>query len=140
MRIGKCCYYTGLLLSFAVEIWHFFVPALFQWAAYIPDEYANLLVGINWINYFFSLMLTGLSLILLLWSRKVFSGNREAIRLYGFMAFIWLNRVIIAFVQPWPLEPIPWAAYGQTLGAILVFLLQLVGFLSLRAKRPPSPS
>lgn len=137
MKIGKFCYYTGLSLSLAVGVWHFFVPFLFQWAAYIPEEYANLWVGISWTNYFFSLMLTGLSLLLLFWGQKVFSRETEAVFLYRFMVFVWLNRVIICFVQPWPLEPLPWAAYGQTAGALLIFALQLAGLL-LTGRRAPA--
>jgi len=37
-------YVLGLVLSGLVGIWHFFVPAMFQWYNYIPNEYQNLIV------------------------------------------------------------------------------------------------
>lgn len=132
MRAAKGLYFAGLILSMMVGIWHFFVPAMFQWSSYIPAEYENLIVGISWTNYFFSLMLTGLSAILLYWSGKVFTGNREAFFIFGFMVFVWLNRVVIGFVNPWPLEPVPAAAIGQLAAAILIFALLLVAFILLR--------
>lgn len=141
MRPAKLCYYIGLFLSLLVGIGHFFVPSVFQWTSYIPAEYENLIVGIDWTNYFFSLCLTGLSLILLFWGNKVFARNKEALVIYGFMVFVWMNRVAIAFIEPWPLEPIAWAAYTQFLVTILIFalLLTALGFTVLPKAEPTSP-
>lgn len=135
MKAAKGFYFAGLILSLLVGIWHFFVPAMFQWSSYIPAEYENLIVGINWTNYFFSLLLTGLSAILLYWSRKVFAGSREAFFIFGFMVFVWLNRALIGFVYPWPLEPVPAAAIGQLAAAILIFALLLAAFVLLRREK-----
>jgi len=95
-------YIIGLSLSTLVGIWHFFVPYLFQWYLYIPSEYKSLVVGIDWINFFFSLLLTGYSLLLLIMGKKVFSKNKEMLIMYGFMVFVWFCRVIITFINPWP--------------------------------------
>ncbi|MDI9498289.1 MAG: hypothetical protein QM270_07380 [Bacillota bacterium] len=130
-------YYSGLFLAFGVGVWHFFVPWLYEWFVYIPP-YENLIVGIEWTNYFFSLLLTGLSLLLMLYGRQIFGCDeserpaRRVLRIfYGFSVFVWLNRFLICFIRPWPLEPIAWAAYGQLLAAALIFLLQLVPLLAL---------
>jgi len=117
-----------------VGIWHFFVPYMFQWYSYIPNQYENLIVGIDWTNFFFSLLLTGLSLLLIVFGKKVFSGNKDIFIFYGFMVFVWLCRTAITFIEPWPLEPIAWAAYLQQIATIVIFVIQLIPFLWLSRK------
>ena len=125
MKTAKALYYTGLALSLLVGIWHFFVPAMFQWYSYIPAQYENLIVGIDWTNFCFSLLLSGLSLLLLLLGKKTFRGNTEAILFYGFLTFVWFARVAISFIEPWPLTPIAWAAWAQQIGAFCIFVCLL---------------
>jgi heme exporter protein D len=128
-------YIIGLILSALVGLWHFTVPYMFQWYSYIPSEYKNLIVGIDWTNFFFSLLLSGYSIILVFMRKKAFAKNREILTMYGFMVFVWFCRAAITFIEPWPLEPIVWAAYGQQIIAFIIFLLQLVPFVSLVRKR-----
>lgn len=125
----------AIALSMLVGIWHFFVPYMFQWYSYIPNEYGNLIVGIDWTNFFFSLLLTGISLLLILFCNKVFNGNGELFVFYGFLIFVWFCRVIITFIEPWPLEPIAWAAYGQQIAAFVIFIVQLIPFIYLLKQR-----
>ena len=68
MRNYQAMYYTGASISMLVGLWHFTVPRLFGWASYIP--YATLVVSINYVNLCFSFLLSGLSLLLLLWGKK----------------------------------------------------------------------
>jgi hypothetical protein len=131
MRKIKILYYAGTTLSLLVGIWHFFVPRMFQWYSYIPNEYENLIVGIDWTNFFFSLLLSGLSLLLIILSKKVFAVNKDVFAFYGFLVFVWLCRAAITFIEPWPLEPIAWAAYGQQIAAFFIFILLLIPFISL---------
>lgn len=135
MKKIKLLYYIGIALSMLVGIWHFFVPYMFQWYSYIPNEYGNLIVGIDWTNFFFSLLLTGISLLLILFCNKVFNGNGELFVFYGFLIFVWFCRVIITFIEPWPLEPIAWAAYGQQIAAFVIFIVQLIPFIYLLKQR-----
>jgi len=128
-------YIIGLTLSTAVGLWHFTVPYLFKWRSYIPDEYKVLAVGIDWINFFFSLLLAGYSLLLLLFRKKIFNGNKELLIMYGFMVFVWFCRVAITFIDPWPLEPAAWPAYGQQIMSFVVFLLLLIPFAYLLLRR-----
>ena len=127
-------YSAGLILSALVGVWHFFVPKMFQWYNYIPDEYENLITGINWTNFFFSLLLTGYSLILLIMRKKVFSGEKDILIMYGFMVFVWFCRAAITFIEPWPLEPIAWAAYTQQIVAFIIFISQLIPLIYLTKK------
>lgn len=131
MKKYRICYYTGLALSLLVGLWHFFVPWMFQWHAYIPDQYENLIVAVDWLNFCFSAFLFGLSLLLLLWGGKVFARNREAVTVYGFLTVIWILRVGLAIVEPWPLKPIPWAAYGQLAASVFIAVLLTVPLVKL---------
>ena len=131
----EALFIIGLALSTNAGIWHFTVPYLYQWYSYIPKEYENLIVGIDYINFFFSLLLTGYSILLLFFKNKVFNGNKDLLIMYGFMAFVWFCRVAITFVEPWPLKPIAWAAYGQQITSIIIFLLILIPFVYLLKKR-----
>ena len=124
-------YIIALSLSTLVGLWHFTVPYLFQWYSYIPNENKSLIVGIDWINFFFSLLLTGYSLLLIIMRKKVFSKNKEMLIMYGFMVFVWFCRAAITFINPWPLEPVAWAAYGQQIASLVIFLLQLIPFVYL---------
>jgi hypothetical protein len=130
----KILYALGLGLSALVGLWHFTVPYLFQWYSYIPARYKNLIVGIDWTNFFFSMLLAGYSIVLISMIKKIFAGNREVLVMYGFMVFVWFCRVLITFIEPWPLEPIARAAYGQQIAALVIFLLQAIPFVYL-AKR-----
>jgi magnesium-transporting ATPase (P-type) len=126
MKVIQVLYITGLALSASIGIWHFFVPEMFQWYSYIPSEYENLIVGIDWTNFFFSMLLSGYSIILILMRKKVFSYEASTLVMYGFMVFVWFCRVAITFIKPWPLEPIKWASYGQQIAALIVFIMLFI--------------
>ena len=83
-------------------------------------------------------MLLGLSMILMMWGKKVFSENREAVLLYGFLLLLWIFRCVMAIVYPCPPESNVWMSYGQLAGSVIVMLLLLAPFvkviLSMRKK------
>ena len=127
----KAMFFIGLGFSTFVGIWHFFVPYLFRWHYYLPSEYKNLIVGIDYTNFSFSLLLSGYSFLLILAQKKIFNKNKEFLIMYGFMVFVWFCRVSLTFINPWPLEPIAWAAYGQQIAVIIIFSLLLIPFIHL---------
>ena len=110
----RVLYYATVVVSALVGLWHFFVPWMFQWYDYLPMQYENLIVGIDYTNYCFSLLLFGLSAMLVVLGRKALSLNREVICFYFFLTLVWVFRACLAsFIEPWPLQPIPAAAIGQ---------------------------
>jgi hypothetical protein len=123
MKIMKIFYITGLLLSLFTGVWHFFIPYMYKWHSYIPEAPRNIIVSIDWINYFFSLLLTGISLILLFMTKQIFSRNREVLVFYSFLVFTWFNRIIITVVHPWPYSFI---FILQLTAFIIIFLIMLV--------------
>jgi hypothetical protein len=134
MKVARLLYYIGTTISMLVGIWHFFVPYMFQWYLYIP--YKNLAVGIDWTNFFFSLLLTGVSLLLIVFGKKIFDGNKDIFMFYGFLMLVWFCRFMMTFIEPWPLEPIKWAAYGQQIAAFMVCIFLFIPFVYLmRSKR-----
>ena len=124
-------YLIGTVLSLIVGVWHFFVPWMFQWYSYIPQEYQNLVVGIDYTNLCFSLLLSGISFILLMWRKRVFAKNKEAMVVYGFLTGVWFFRVALTVIEPWPLEPIAWAAYLQVIATIIILLMLLIPYIKM---------
>ena len=133
----RVLYYFTVVLSTLVGLWHFFVPWMFQWYDYLPKQYENLIVGIDYTNYCFSLLLFGLSLMLTILGRKVLSLNREVIYFYYFLTVVWFFRACLAsFIEPWPLQPVPAAAIGQLIASdMLAVLMAIVSLFLMKENR-----
>lgn len=120
-------YYFSAILSAVVGLWHFFVPRMFRWYDYLPMQYENLIVGIDYTNYCFSLLLFGLSFLLIVLGKKVLSGSMESCIFYFFLTVVWIFRAMLAsFIEPWPLEPIPAAAVGQLAASDILAILMVI--------------
>ncbi len=137
MRKYKPIYYLTVIMSMLVGLWHFFVPWMFQWYNYLPMQYENLIVGIDYINYCFSFLLFGLSFLLIILGRKALSMNKDVIIFYLFLTAVWMFRASLAtFIEPWPLEPVLAAAIGQLIAsdclAILMCFISIQFLLHLR--------
>ncbi len=123
----KFLYYFILTVSASVGLWHFFVPKMFKWYDYLPMKYENLIVAIDWTNYCFSVFLFGLSLLLIIFGKKVLSLKGESVYFYFFLTFVWGFRTMLAvFIEPWPLQPIPAAAIGQLCASIVIFVIMMI--------------
>lgn len=120
----RILYYITVITSALVGLWHFFVPWMFQWYDYLPMQYENLIVGIDYTNYCFSLLLFGLSVMLIILGKRALELNKEVIYFYFFLTAVWLFRACLAtFIEPWPLDPIPAAAVGQLIASDLLAML-----------------
>ena len=128
LKKGICIlYYVTAVISALVGLWHFFVPWMFQWYNYLPMQYENLIVGIDYTNYCFSLLLFGLSVMLVILGKKALSLNREVIYFYFFLTIVWIFRACLAsFIEPWPLQPIPAAAIGQLIASDSLAIMMVV--------------
>ena len=92
-------------------------------------------VTINYVNLCFSFLLSGLSLTVILWGKKVFAGNSEAFYLYGFLLALWIFLAAVAMIYPCPPESNVWMSYGQLSGSVLVCLLLIVPFIRVASTR-----
>ena len=120
-------YYVSVVISALVGLWHLFVPWMFQWYDYLPTQYRNLIVGIDYTNYCFSLLLFGLSVMLILLGKRALAMNREVIYFYFFLTVVWIFRACLAsFIEPWPLQPIPAAAIGQLIASDVLAVMMIV--------------
>ncbi len=123
----KILYYISLAISMLVGLWHFFVPTMFKWYDYLPMQYENLIVGIDYTNYCFSALLFGISLVLIILGKSAFSLNRETIAFYTFLTVVWVFRACLAaFIEPWPMEPIPAAAIVQLIGSVVLAAIMVI--------------
>ncbi len=134
----RVTYYITVTASALVGLWHFFVPWMFQWYDYLPMQYENLIVGIDYTNDCFSLLLFGLSVMLLLLGKRALAGNHEVVYFYDLLTVVWLFRASLSlWIEPWPLEPIPAAAIGQLIASVSLSVLMLFVCVSfIRARRP----
>ena len=133
MKKYQIVYYMGATISLLVGLWHFTVPWMFGWASYIP--YETLVVPINYVNLCFSFLLSGLSLTVILWGKKVFAKNSEAFYIYVFWLVLWIFRVAVAMNYPCPPESNVWMSYGQLGASVLVCVLLLVPFIRVASTR-----
>ena len=123
----KILYYISVVISALVGAWHFFVPWMFQWYNYLPMQYENLIVGIDYTNYCFSLLLFGLSTMLIVLGKRALGINREIIYFYLFLTVVWIFRACLAsFIEPWPLQPIPAAAIGQLIASDILAVMMII--------------
>jgi hypothetical protein len=123
----RVLYFITVVTSALVGLWHFFVPWMFQWYDYLPTQYENLIVGIDYTNYCFSALLFGLSLMLAFLGKKALAMNREVIYFYFFLTVVWIFRACLAsFIEPWPLQPIPAAAIRQLVASDVLAVLMVV--------------
>jgi hypothetical protein len=89
-------------------------------------QYENLIVGIDYTNLCFALLLFGSSLVLIILAKSVFALNFETLVFYTFLTVVWVFRACLAtFIEPWPLEPIPAVAIGQLIGSVILALLMV---------------
>ena len=127
MKVFRTLYYFTVVTSALVGFWHFFVPCMFQWYDYLPMQYENLIVGIDYTNYCFSALLFGHSLLLVILGKRALKLNREAVIFYSFLTAVWVFRAALAsFIEPWPLEPIPAAAIGQLAASDVLAVMMVI--------------
>ena len=89
-------------------------------------QYENLIVGIDYTNYCFSLLLFGLSIMLIMLGKRALGLNKEVIYFYFFLTVVWMFRACLAtFIEPWPLDPIPAAAIGQLVASDLLAVMMM---------------
>ena len=101
-KISKVLFNIACIIGVLLGIWHLFVPYLSQWFSYIPNAPTEIIQSINYINFCFSFMLAGFSLLLIIVQKRLFDGLKELKAFYAFFTLIWLSRVIIQLIWPWP--------------------------------------
>jgi hypothetical protein len=103
---------VACIIGFLVGTAHFFAPYTFQWFSYIPNAPVEIYQSINYVNFCFSFLLAGISLLLLLVQRRLFEGARDLKIFYVFFVVVWLSRFVIQLIWPWPSSLQTWLLVG----------------------------
>lgn len=115
-------------ISCMVGILHFFAPHSFKWYSYIPDAPIEIYQSINYINFCFSFLLAGFSLLFLIVQRKLFDGSKELKIFYAFFTLMWFSRIIIQLIWPWTSRLQLWLVIAFTM-EFIVTLIPMIYFL-----------
>lgn len=89
-KFAKVLFNIACIIGVIVAVWHFSVPYASNWFSYIPDAPTEIIQSINYINFCFSFLLAGISLLLLIVQKKLFDGSGElkiflySLLLYGY--------------------------------------------------------
>lgn len=102
MRINtmKSLYVLGLLISLSIGIEQFFFPYIFGCFSYIPEAPIQITTAIKYINFFLSLSISGISIILLRTTKKLFETKPGLLTLYAFFVFFWFCRAVSIIILP----------------------------------------
>ena len=124
---------SGASIGFGV--WHFFVPRLWNWYAYIDSHATELVIAVRAINIFFSLtlVLLGIVNILLVYGGK--SNRYSIIVLLATTSLLWLTRVFLQVIYPQG-SLYPGLQYGMLAAFTLVSLCYVISLIITLAKIP----
>lgn len=101
-KIAEVSLVIACIISLLVGLMHFFAPYAFGWYSYIPDAPKEIIQSVNYVNFCFSFLLTGISLLMVLLRKHIFEGPAELKAIYYFFVMIWLSRIVIQAIWPWP--------------------------------------
>jgi hypothetical protein len=124
---------SGASIGFGV--WHFFVPRLWNWYAYIDTHATELVIAVRAINIFFSLTLVlfGIVNILLVYGGK--SNRYSIIVVLAATSLLWLTRVFLQVFYPQGSQ-YPGLQYGMLAAFTLVSLCYVISLMITLAKIP----
>lgn len=101
-KIAVVFFNLACMISCIIGFGHFFAPYMFKWYSYIPDAPIEIYQSINYINFCFSFLLSGFSLLLLIVQKRLFADLKDMKIFYVFFALVWFSRIIIQIIWPWP--------------------------------------
>lgn len=111
-RIAIIFFNVACVIGCVVGALHFFAPYVFKWYSYIPDAPIEIIQSINYINFCFSFLLSGISLLFIMVQKKLFEDMKELKMFYGFYVLVWFTRVLIQINWPWPSSLQNWLVIG----------------------------
>jgi hypothetical protein len=90
----------GSILSIGFGVWHFFVPKIWNWYAYMDKSATELVIAVRAINIFFSLSLVLLGITNLLLVFKSPQDRFSLIVLLSVSTILWMTRSILQIIYP----------------------------------------
>jgi hypothetical protein len=128
-RTARIFFNIACIIGVIVAVWHFFVPYSSKWFSYIPDAPLEIIQSINYINFCFSFLLAGISILLIIVQKKLFEDSGELRIFYAFFTLIWLLRIVIQLIWPWPSSLQLWlvVAFSTEFIFALIPMIYLIG-------------
>lgn len=115
----------GSSASIGFGLWHFFVPRIWNWSAYIDARATELVVAVRAINVFFSLSLVLFGLLNLLFIHGGQANRYSIIVLLAATCVLWLTRLVLQLVYPQgSINPV--LQYGMLSAFIFISLCYLI--------------
>lgn len=126
---AKVFFNIACIIGVIVAVWHFSVPYSSKWFSYIPDAPLEIIQSINYINFCFSFLLAGISLLLIIMQKKLFDDSGELRIFYAFFTLIWLSRIVIQLIWPWPSSLQLWlvVAFSTEFIFALIPMIYIIG-------------
>lgn len=125
---------VGGIVTIGFGVWHFFVPAAWNWYVYIDPAATELVVAVRAINFFFSLSLVLFGAMTLLLALPARSGRYAAVVVLGAASVLWLARVAMQIVHPQG-SMNPAIQYGMLAAFVFIFLCHAVPLVLMLADR-----
>ena len=111
----------GSLTSIGFGIWHFFVPKIWNWYAYIAESATELVLAVRAINFFFSLSLVLFGVASLLVVFKTPQERFSLMVLLSASCILWASRSMLQLLYPQGTYK-PAIQYGMLSVFVLVFI------------------
>ena len=116
---------VGSVSSIGFGVWHFFVPAIWNWYSYIDVNATELVVTIRAINVFFSLSLVLFGVVNILFIYGEQSNRYSIIVMLAATGILWLTRVALQVIYPQG-SMSPLLQYGMLSAFIIVSLCYII--------------
>ncbi|MFI0431259.1 hypothetical protein [Mariniflexile sp. HMF6888] len=118
----------GSVISIGFGIWHFFVPIIWNWYAYIDSDVTELVIAVRAINIFFSLLLVLLGIANLLLIFRKFQDYYSLLVVLGISTILWATRLILQIVHPQGSQNsiIQYAMLGTFILVFISFAISLI--------------
>lgn len=110
----------GSVISIGFGLWHFFVPSIWNWYSYFDKTATELMIAVQAINIFFSLLLVLLGIANMLFVFRRLQDNFPTSVMLSISTILWTTRVILQLVYPQGSQN-PIIQYSMLLTFILVW-------------------
>lgn len=133
--LDKILVAIGSVASIGFGLWHFTVPTVWKWYAYIDVQATELVAAIRAINAFFSLSLVlfGLLNLLLVYGDK--PHRYSIIIVLAATCVLWLTRVAFQVIYPQG-SMYPSLQYGMLSAFIFIALCYVISLISVLFNNP----
>jgi hypothetical protein len=126
----------GSSASIGFGIWHFFVPTVWNWYAYMDAHATELVAAVRAINAFFSLSLVLFGVVNILLIHGGRSNRYSIIVMLAATCVLWLTRVAFQVIYPQG-SLYPGLQYGMLTAFVIVSLCYLIALLSMLFQKIP---